>query len=131
MQQSKFGLPVTATGSTRRVAVSNPAVDVQGYELYGKIALRHQRFICFVTPILKKRCLDHNDLSNYMSVSNLFFIAKILEKLVLSKVSTYLNSHNLYNTLYQHIVLVTALKLLSWKLLMICSFLIANATCLY
>ena len=32
------------------------------------------------------------------SVSNLYLIAKILEKLVLSQVSTYLNSHNLYNT---------------------------------
>ena len=36
-----------------------------------------------VTPILKKRCLDHNDLSNYRPISNLCFIAKILEKLVL------------------------------------------------
>ena len=51
-----------------------------------------------VTPILKKRCLDHNDLNNYRPVSNLCVIAKILEKLVLSKVSFYLNSHNLYNT---------------------------------
>ena len=51
-----------------------------------------------VTPILKKRCLDHNDLKNYRPVSNLCFIAKILEKLVLSQVSSYLNSHNLYNT---------------------------------
>ena len=50
-----------------------------------------------VTPILKKRCLDHNDLNNYRPVSNLCFIAKILEKLVLSQVSSYLNSHNLYN----------------------------------
>ena len=50
------------------------------------------------TPILKKRCLDHNDLNNYRPVSNLCFIAKILEKLVLSKVSTYLNSHIPYNT---------------------------------
>ena len=31
-----------------------------------------------VTPILKKRCLDHNDLNNYDPVSNLCFIAKIL-----------------------------------------------------
>ena len=46
----------------------------------------------------KKRCLDHNDLNNYRPVSNLCFIAKILEKLVLSQVSSYLNSHNLYNT---------------------------------
>ena len=51
-----------------------------------------------VTPILKKRCLDHNDLNNYRPVSNLCFIAKILEKLVLSQVSYYLNSHNLNNT---------------------------------
>ena len=43
-------------------------------------------------------CFDHNDLNNYRPVSNLCFIAKILEKLVLSKVSSYLNSHNLYNT---------------------------------
>ena len=51
-----------------------------------------------VTPILKKRCLDHNDLNNYRPVSNLCLIAKILEKLVLSQVSSYLNSHNVCNT---------------------------------
>ena len=51
-----------------------------------------------VTPILKKRCLDHNDLNNYRPVSNLCFIAKILEKLVLSQDSSYPNSHNLCNT---------------------------------
>ena len=37
-------------------------------------------------------------MNNYRSVSNLCFIAKILEKLVLSQVSSYLNSHNHYNT---------------------------------
>ena len=37
-------------------------------------------------------------MSNYQPVSNLCFIAKILEKLVLSQVSSYLNSHNLCNT---------------------------------
>ena len=51
-----------------------------------------------VTPIPKKKCLDHNDLNNYRPVSNLCFIAKILEKLVLSQVSSYIKSHNLYNT---------------------------------
>ena len=51
-----------------------------------------------VTPILKKRCLDHNDLNNYRPVSNLCFISKILEKHVLSQVSSYLNSHNHCNT---------------------------------
>ena len=37
-------------------------------------------------------------MNNYRPVSNLRFIAKILEKRVLSKVSSYLNPHNLYNT---------------------------------
>ena len=54
--------------------------------------------LALVTPILKKRRLDHNDLNNYRPDSNLCLIAKILEKLVLSQVSSYLNSHNLYNT---------------------------------
>ena len=39
-----------------------------------------------------------HDLNNYRPVSNLCFIAKILEKLVLSQDSSYLNSHNIYNT---------------------------------
>ena len=51
-----------------------------------------------VTPILKNRCLSHNYLNNYQPVSNLCFIAKILEKLFLTQVSSYLNSHNLHNT---------------------------------
>ena len=50
-----------------------------------------------VTPILKKTCLDHNDLNNYRPIYNLCSIAKILEKHVFSKVSSYLNSHNHYN----------------------------------
>ena len=52
---------------------------------------------CF-NSALKKRCLDHNDFNNYRPVSSLCFIAKILEKLVLSQVSSYINSHNLCNT---------------------------------
>ena len=37
-------------------------------------------------------------MNNYRPVSNICFIAKILEKLVLSQVSSYLKSHSLYNT---------------------------------
>ena len=51
-----------------------------------------------VTHIHKKRCPDDNDSNNYRPVCNLCFYAKILEKLVLSQVSSYLNSHNLYIT---------------------------------
>ena len=43
-------------------------------------------------------CLDNNDLNNYRHVTNLCFIADILEKLILSHVSSNINSHNLYNT---------------------------------
>ena len=50
-----------------------------------------------VTPIIKKRCLDHNDLNNYRPVSNQCSIAKVLAKHVLSLFFSYLNSHNLYN----------------------------------
>ena len=57
--------------------------------------------LCYVTMYsdsVKNRCHDQNDLNNYRPVSNLCFIDKILEKLVLSQVSSYLNSHNLHNT---------------------------------
>ena len=49
-----------------------------------------------VTPTIKKRCLGHIDLNNYQPVSNSYSIAKILEKLVHSQVTSYLNTHSLY-----------------------------------
>ena len=63
-----------------------------------------------VTPILEKRCLDHNDLNNYRPVTNLCFIAKYWKNLSYSK---FLPTSTL--TIYailvnQHIVQVTALK---------------------
>ena len=48
-----------------------------------------------VTPIHKNMCLDDNDLNNYRPVCNLCFIAKILEKLVLSQFASYLMSQSL------------------------------------
>ena len=51
-----------------------------------------------VSPILKERCLYHNDLNNYRPVYNICLIAEILDNRVISQVSSYLNSHNLYNT---------------------------------
>ena len=83
--------------------------NINNYEYY--TALINRRWFSLISPmakqyylnqllshLLSKKCLDHNDLNNYRSVSNLCFIAKILEKLVLSQVSSYLNSHNLCNT---------------------------------
>ena len=46
--------------------------------------------------------------NGYQSVFNLWIIAKILEKLVLSQVSSYFNSLNLWNSFSQHIILVSA-----------------------
>ncbi|KAK7113027.1 hypothetical protein V1264_012392 [Littorina saxatilis] len=51
-----------------------------------------------VFPLLKKPSLDPNTLKNYRPVSNLSFLSKITEKLVLSQLSDYLHSHNLFPT---------------------------------
>ena len=46
----------------------------------------------------KELCkIDRNDLNNYRPASNLSCIDKILESLVLSRVISYLNTHNHYN----------------------------------
>ena len=47
-----------------------------------------------------KICHGHSDLKNYRPASNLFFIAEVREKHVLSKVFSYLNSQNLYKTFH-------------------------------
>ena len=48
-----------------------------------------------VRPLLKKSSLDQNTLKNYRPVSNLSFLSKVLEKIVLNQLFSYLNSHNL------------------------------------
>ena len=50
-----------------------------------------------VTPLLKKATLDQNELKNYRPVSNLSFISKIIEKVVLAQLSEYLNLNNLFS----------------------------------
>ena len=50
-----------------------------------------------VKPLLKKPTLDHNDLKNYRPVSNLPFMSKILEKVVLSQLVSHLNSNSLFS----------------------------------
>ena len=48
-------------------------------------------------PLPKKPSLDHNNLEkNYHPVSNLSFLSNILEKIVLSQLSAYLSSDNLF-----------------------------------
>ena len=48
-----------------------------------------------VTPLLKKTNLDVNELKNYRPVSNLSFISKILEKVVLKQCQSHLVNNNL------------------------------------
>ena len=63
-----------------------------------------------VTTFLKRRCLDHNYLSNYRPVFNLCFVAKILEKLCYSRFHP-TSTHSIFILLVnRNIVLVTALK---------------------
>ena len=45
-----------------------------------------------VLPLLKKPNLDRNVLKNYRHVSNLHFLSKILEKVVLQQLSDHLNA---------------------------------------
>ena len=49
-----------------------------------------------VKPLLKKPSFDHNNLKNYRPVSDLSFLSKILDKIILSQLSAYLSSDNLF-----------------------------------
>uniref|UniRef100_A0A3B3DTT0 Reverse transcriptase domain-containing protein n=1 Tax=Oryzias melastigma TaxID=30732 RepID=A0A3B3DTT0_ORYME len=48
-----------------------------------------------VRPILKKSCLDVSNLNNYRPVSNLSFLAKILEKLVFIQLNDFISGNNI------------------------------------
>ena len=48
-----------------------------------------------IRPLLKKPTLDSNDLKNYRPVSNLPFLSKILEKVVLHQLKNHLFQNNL------------------------------------
>lgn len=52
-----------------------------------------------VKPLLKKPSLDNNVLKNYRPVSNLPFVSKILEKVVLEQLLSHLDANNLCNPL--------------------------------
>ena len=48
-----------------------------------------------VNPLLKKSTLDPEILKNYRPVSNLPFLSKVLERIVLTQLMTHLENHNL------------------------------------
>jgi hypothetical protein len=49
-----------------------------------------------VHPLLKKASLSPEDLNNYRPISNLNFISKILEKVVLARINLHLSSNSLF-----------------------------------
>ena len=50
-----------------------------------------------VKPLLKKPSLDHNNLKNYRPVSNLSFVSKLTEKIILSQLFGHLTKNELFN----------------------------------
>ena len=50
-----------------------------------------------VKPLLKKASLDRDELKNYRPVSNLSFLSKLTEKIVLSQLTKYLNENKLFS----------------------------------
>lgn len=53
--------------------------------------------VAAIKPLLKKRTLDASILINYRPISNLPFIAKIVEKVVFNQLSNFLNSSGLFD----------------------------------
>ena len=50
-----------------------------------------------ISPLLKKPSLDKETLSNYRPISNLSFLSKLLERVVLKRLLTHLSYNNLFN----------------------------------
>ncbi len=65
-----------------------------------------------VKKLLKKYNLDPNDATNYRPVSNLLFISKFLEKIVLNQLHVHLNTNNLLDKFQSGFRANHALKLL-------------------
>jgi hypothetical protein len=52
--------------------------------------------IASVTPLLKKPCLDVENFKNFRPVSNLPYIGKLIERVAVSQMDTYMTEHNLH-----------------------------------
>src|SRR6218665_335220 len=50
-----------------------------------------------ITPLLKKSNLDKENLSNYRPISNLSFLSKLTERIVLARLNDYVSSNSLLN----------------------------------
>lgn len=52
--------------------------------------------VAAITPVLKKPGCDKSDLSNYRPISNLPFLAKVLERVVVAQLHSHLSSNKLF-----------------------------------
>ena len=52
--------------------------------------------ISLVKPLLKKKTLDPDNYKNYRPVSNLSFLSKVIEKIVCTRLETYLENNSLF-----------------------------------
>ena len=52
--------------------------------------------LAVVTPLLKKASLDQDCLGTYRPVSGLSFLSKVIERLVVSRLSQHMEAHDLY-----------------------------------
>ena len=50
----------------------------------------------YITPILKKPNFDNGDTNSYRPISNLSVISKLLERLILRRITNHLNDNNLF-----------------------------------
>ena len=50
-----------------------------------------------VSPLLKKPSLNKEDMKNYRPVSNLPYISKLIEKVVVRRLNTHMNEHHLHD----------------------------------
>jgi len=55
--------------------------------------------LAVVTPLLKKQSLNADDLKNYRPISNLPYIAKLTEKIVVQQLTDHTNQHSLHEPL--------------------------------
>ena len=82
---------------TKCVGTTSPVItkiiNLSLFEATVPSAFKH----AIVTPLHKKPSLDKEQFSNYRPVSNLTYVSKILEKVVLKRLNTFLSDNNLVN----------------------------------